>query len=50
MKKKIMAIVPFLIMPIFIPIYSILDNLIIFLDDIKFQSCHYGTEIYIEEE
>ena len=22
----------------------------IFLDDIKFQSCHYGTEIYIEEE
>ena len=22
----------------------------IFLDDIKFQSCHYGTEIYIEGE
>jgi len=22
----------------------------IFLDDIKFQSCHYGTEIYIEDE
>lgn len=29
MKKKIVTIVPFLIMPIFIPIYRILDNLIL---------------------
>ena len=29
MKKKIVAIIPFLIVPIFIPIYSILDNLIL---------------------
>ena len=28
MKKKIVAILPFIIMPIFIPIYIILDNLI----------------------
>ena len=29
MKKKIVAILPFIIMPIFIPIYIILDNLIL---------------------
>lgn len=29
MKKKIVAILPFLIMPIFIPIYRILDSLIL---------------------
>lgn len=29
MKKKIVAILPFLTMPIFIPIYIILDNLIL---------------------
>lgn len=29
MKKKIVAILPFIIMPVFIPIYIILDNLIL---------------------
>ena len=29
MKKKIVAILPFIMMPIFIPIYIILDNLIL---------------------
>ena len=29
MKKKIIAVVPFIIMPIFIPIYRILDSLIL---------------------
>ena len=29
MKKKIIAAMPFLIMPIFIPIYVVLDNLIL---------------------
>ena len=29
MKKKIIALLPFAIMPIFIPIYMVLDNLIL---------------------
>lgn len=29
MKKKIIAALPFVVMPIFIPIYSILDSLIV---------------------
>ena len=29
MKKKIIAVIPFLIMPVFIPIYVVLDNLIL---------------------
>ena len=29
MKKKIIAVMPFLIMPVFIPIYVVLDNLIL---------------------
>lgn len=29
MKKKIIALLPFVVMPIFIPIYMVLDNLIL---------------------
>lgn len=42
MKKKIIAIFPFLIMPIFIPIYVIFDNL--FLVDIFGCGCVPSTQ------
>jgi len=42
MKKRIVAVVPFLFMPIFIPIYIILDNL--FLVDIFGCGCVPSTQ------
>ena len=29
MRKKIVAILPFLVMPVFIPLYCLLDNLVL---------------------